>query len=261
MVRYFLVFLALLLSTSLAGCQLTDNPPAPLPTDTPQPPTQTPTSTTVWFPPTATFTPLPTSTLPITPTVSISAVYGELLLADNFEDPKQWATGRTGSGSIGVQNNELTLAISRPNGYLSSLRAGTKLGNFYAEITVSPTLCREGDEYGLLLRVSPGEDFYRLSLTCDGQIRLDKYYQGKASSPRALTPSGAVPRGAPSQTRLGVLADGKNLSFYINGEYQFTVRDPSLLAGGLGVFARANGDSAVTVNFSELAVYEINNSP
>ena len=193
MVRYFLVFLALLLSTSLAGCQLTDNPPAPLPTDTPQPPTQTPTPTTVWFPPTATFTPLPTSTLPITPTVSISPVYGELLLADNFEDPKQWATGRTGSGSIGVQNNELTLAISRPNGYLSSLRAGTKLGNFYAEITASPTLCREGDEYGLLLRVSPGEDFYRLSLTCDGQIRLDKYYQGKASSPRALTPSGAVP--------------------------------------------------------------------
>lgn len=257
MVRHLLGLLALLVGLSLAGCQWAGSPPPPLPTDTPQPPTETPIPTIVWFPPTATYTPLPTSTLAITATAMIKPVYGELLLADNFEDPKQWSSGRTGSGAIGVQNNELTLAINRPDGYLSSLRAGTKLSNFYAEITASPTLCRQGDEYGLLVRASPGPDFYRFSLTCDGQTRLDKYYQGKASSPQALMPSGAVPRGAPSQSRLGVLANGKELSFYINGEYLFTVRDPSLPAGNIGVFAHAAGENAVTVNFSDLKIYHL----
>jgi hypothetical protein len=254
--RLVLGLVALLAGLSLTGCLLTTTPAPPLPTDTPVRPTETPTPTIVWFPPTPTTTPLPTTTLLAAPTPDTRPQFGELLFADNFEDVKGWITGKTGSGSIAKGKNELTLAVNRPNGYLYSLRQGTKLGNFYAEITASPTICRGNDEYGLLLRVSPGLDFYRFSLTCAGQTRVDKYYQGKASSPQELTYSGSAPRGAPSQSRLGVLANGKELSFYINGEYQFTVRDPSLLAGELGVFARAAGEDAVTVNFSDLKVYQ-----
>ncbi len=249
--------LAVGLGFGLAGCLAAATPAPPIPTDTPLPPTQTSTPTIVWFPPTATITPLPTSTLPVTPTLDTQISYGDLLLQDNFEDAKGWMTGRTGSGNITVKNNELTLAINRPDGYLYSLKQGTKLNNYYAEITAAPTICRGNDEYGLLLRVSPSLDFYRFSLTCSGQIRLDKYYQGKASSPYELTPSGSVPRGAPSQSRLGVLANGRELNFYVNGEYQFSVRDPSLITGGLGVFARAGEEDAVTVNFSDLKIYNL----
>jgi hypothetical protein len=87
-------------------------------------------------------------------------------------------------------------------------------------------------------------------------VRLDKYFGGKASSPQPLGYSGAVPPGAPSSSRLGVWTSGKEMRFYINGEYQFTVNDPSLTRGGLGVFIRSNGDDAVTVSFSDLEVYE-----
>jgi hypothetical protein len=254
------ISLAVALVISLAGC-LPAQSPASLPTATRPRPSQTPLPTTVWFPPTPTFTALPTTAWQTTPTPDLRPQVGELILQDNFSDAGQWTTGRTGSGSIAVQNNELTLAVNRPLGYLSSLRAGTKLSSYYAEITASPTLCRDGDEYGLLLRTTSGGDFYRFSLTCDGQVRLDKYYQGKASSPQGLSPSGAAPRGAPSQSRLGVLANGKELSFFINGEYLFRVHDASLPAGGLGVFAHAAGDGAVTVNFSDLAVYALASSP
>ena len=130
------------------------------------------------------------------------------------------------------------------------------MGDFYLEIAASPTICMGGDEYGLLLRVSPGMDFYRFALTCDGQTRVDRYYQGKASSPQPLTMSGVVPRGAPSSSLLAVHAVGNELHFYINGEYQFTVRDPTLLKGGIGVFARSAGEGQVTVNFSDLKVYQ-----
>jgi len=254
--RIHLAALLVILGTALAACYPLQSP-APLPTDTPLPPTVTPTPTIVWFPPTPTPSPVPTSTVQVTPTADTSPKYGSLLFADSFNNPNQWSTGVTGSGSIAFGKDELSLAVNRSGGYLSSLRSGTKLDNFYAEITASPTLCRGGDEYGLLLRVSPGMDFYRFSLTCDGQTRLDKYYQGKASSPHGLASSGSIPRGAPSQSRLGVLANGRDLNFYINSEFQFTIHDASLPVGGIGVFAHSNGDNAVTVNFSDLQVYQL----
>jgi len=248
------ILLGLLLLSGLVACIPQVASPPPPPTSTPVPATQTPTPTIIWFPPTATYTPFPT--LVITPTVDVQPLFGELIFSDNFTQPTTWTLGQTASTSMALGVEELTLAIDQPGGYLYSLRGGTDLSDFYLEITASPSLCKGQDEYGLLLRVSPNLDFYRFSLTCDGQVRLDKYFQGKASSPKAPDYSGAVPPGAPSSSRLGVWASGKEMRFYVNGEYQFTVRDPSLLAGGLGAFIRSNGENAVTVSFSDLDVYQ-----
>jgi hypothetical protein len=246
--------MGLLLAVIMAACLPVTS--EPLPSETPTQPvlTDTPTPTIVWFPPTPTTTPFPTPL--ITPTMAASPLAGELILEDDFSDPTQWTLGQTASTSVALGVAELTLALDHPGAYLYTLRQGTDLADFYLEISASPSLCRGPDEYGLLLRVSPSNDFYRFSLTCDGQLRLDKYYQGKASSPQPLMYSGAVPPGAPSSSRLGVWASGKEMRFYVNGEYQFTVNDPSLTSGGLGVFIRSNGENALTVSFSDLQVYE-----
>lgn len=250
------ILLAALLVLALAGCLPAATPLPPLPTDTPGQPTVTPTATTVWFPATPTFTPLPGPTPLPSPTSASGPRRGALIFEDQFDDPQQWSLGRTLSGQAALGVNELTLAVQRPSGYVTSLRQATELGDFYLEITAAPSICRGGDEYGLLLRVGSDTDFYRFSLTCDGQARLDKLFQGSASSPQPLTPNAAVPRGAPSSSRLGVLAAGKDLYFYANGEYLFTVRDPSLSTGAIGVFARAAGEDPLTVNFSDLRVYK-----
>jgi hypothetical protein len=47
------------------------------------------------------------------------------------------------------------------------------------------------------------------------------------------------------------------MKFFINDQYQFTVNDPSLQIGSIGVFARSQGENAVTVNFSELVVRQV----
>jgi hypothetical protein len=247
--------IGVLLVAGLAACLPQSTPPAPTDTPTLPVPTDTPTPTIVWFPATATFTPFPTPI--ITPTMDVSPLAGELIFQDNFTDPTQWILGQTASTSIALGVDELTLALDNPGAYLYTLRQGIDLADYYLEITASPSICRGPDEYGLLLRVSPAEEFYRFSLTCDGQLRLDKYYAGKASSPQPLSYSGAVPPGAPSSSRLGVWASGKELRFYVNGEYQFTVNDPSITRGGLGLFIRSNGDNALTVSFSDLQVSDI----
>jgi len=242
----------------LAGClpvapDTPPIPPQPSATLTP-PPTSTP--TVIWFPLTSTPTPL-SPALPVTPTLDQRPEQGELLFSDDFGDGSDWLLGQTATTSIAVGNHALTLALDQPDGYIYTLRKSPLLGDFYLEVTASPTLCRAADEYGLLLRVSENLDFFRFSLSCDGHVRLDKYFGGKASSPLPKSMSGAVPPGAPSSSRLAVWAKGKEMRFYINDQYQFTIKDGTLLRGSLGFFIRSGGENALTVSFSKLSVSKV----
>jgi len=100
-------------------------------------------------------------------------------------------------------------------------------------------------------------DYYRFSLSCDGQVRLDRIANGQASSPQPWQLSGEVPPGAPSSSRLGIAAVGSKMDFFVNGQYQFSIKDPLLDSGSVGVFARSVNKMAVTVNFSNMVVYQI----
>ncbi len=221
-----------------------------------QTPTITPSATIIWFPPTPTFTPLPSATLPITPTLDTRPEYGNLILTDNFSEAGIWTTGKNNTGSIAYGDHELSIAVNLEKGYLFSLRQGTLLENFFAEITTRPSICRGEDEYGLLIRVSPSLDFLRFSFSCNGYVRVDRILYGQASSPQPPILNGQVPPGAPSSTRMGVLAQDKDIHFYANGKFLFSLRDPNLLNGAIGVFVRAAGQDPVTVNFSDLKIYE-----
>ena len=229
----------------------------PTPTPFTPTPTDTPTPTIVWFPPTTTFTPFPTSTaLPPTPDQRPSI--GPLLFRDDFSDASLWSLSSTEAGRAALGKNELTLAIQEQKAYLFSVRQLPELTNFYAEITASPSLCRGADEYGLLLRFLSPATFYRFSLSCDGRVRLDRLSGGQASSPQPWLETGVVPIGAPSVSRLGVWASGSEMRFFVGDQYLFTVQDPLIPSGLLGVFARSTGGHALTVNFSDLAVYQLN---
>lgn len=251
--------LFIIVITTLSGCISYPVKPTSIPSSTAIPVSNTPTETIVWFPPTATTTIYPTPV--ITPTVDLRPQVGDLILNDDFTDPAPWQLVHSNTTSVALGQEEITLALNQPGGYLFTLRDEPVLRDFYLEITVSPSLCRAEDEYGLLLRVSPSLDFYRFSLSCDGQTRLDKYYQGRASSPQPFMMSGAIPPGAPSQSRLAVWLQGKEMHFFSNGEHLFSVNDPSITAGTLGVFIRSDGENAVTVSFSELEIYSADAGP
>ena len=227
------------------------------PTATPTPaPTETPTPTVVWFPPTPTNTALvkaePTATLELRPSV------GDIIFEENFSnDTSAWLTGQNANGTTAIGINEITIAIIQPRAYLSSILSEPTFSDFYAEITASPSICVGLDEYGLLFRVRSSGDFYRYSLSCNGQVRLDRVVGGTAGSPQPWLISATVPRGAPSTSRMGVWARGSDLRFFVNDEYQFAVIDAYHDIGNLGVFARSAGENAVTVSFSDLKVYQI----
>ena len=249
-----LLLLALLLSACLSA-QEADALPA-TPTSTPLPP---PTSTIDWFPRTATATRIPADT-PI-PTPDQHPGIGDLLLKDQFANEGQWQTASNSVGSIAYGQQELTIAISQPKGILFSLRQAPMLDNFYLEITASPSLCRGMDSYGLLLRAASGYNAYRFVVSCDGHLRLERLKNAEVVLIQDWTPSGQVPLGSPVVIRIGVWAAGNELRFFVNDRYQFSAHDPVWSIGQVGVFARAAGDTALTVSFSDLEVYRLDTLP
>lgn len=254
--RFWLKLLAVLMVAACAGCIPMSRTIYPTYTPTPITPTPTPTITPVWFPPTSTPVP-PATPTSIPPTSDPRPPYGALIYTDTFRTPADWTARQVAGGSAAFGKNELSLAITGNKLYLYSLRLRPVLVNFYAEITVTLVFCSGVDEYGLLLRADSAINYYRVGFSCDGRARLDRIEDSGAASILDWQYGSGIPLGGPSITRLAVWAREDQLGVLSNGRLVFTLKDPKFSSGGLGVYARSSGSQPVTVNFSDLSVWEI----
>jgi hypothetical protein len=212
----------------------------------------TTTETIVWFPPTPTRTPVPTTEM--LPTPDLRPNRGPELLVDDFSDAGNWQVGQSPDGSIAYGRSELTLAVRQPRVALTSLRNGPQLDDFYLEITTRASLCRGADMYGLLLRAASEDDYYRFLINCNGDMRVERIMDGRSLPVQDWIPSGIIPAGSPVELRVGVMASGREIRFFINDLHQFDISDPVIPSGTVGVYARSAGESALTVSFSNLVV-------
>lgn len=217
--------------------------------------TDTPTATVVWFPPTATFTLVPTPER--TPTPDPRTNVAELLFQDDFGEPDAWTQQDSGNGTIVIAQNTMTMAVSREEGFLSSLRLTPQLGDFYLEIDAEPSLCGELDEYGLMFRVASELDHYRFSIDCGGHAKLLRFYQGGVAVLQERTAGSVLPPGPFETAHLGVWIQDDVMRFFVNENHIFSVQDRLLTGGTIGLFARAAGNTAVTVQFSNLRVWSL----
>ncbi|GAB4461664.1 MAG: hypothetical protein Kow0070_19550 [Anaerolineales bacterium] len=236
----------------LSACLTFESAPAAetsQPSDTPPP-----SPTVVWFPPSATPTlkvfPTPTATPEMSPGV------GALLLSDDFSNASAWDTASSAQASAAVSRNRLTL-VAEPGVYLASMNREATLGNFYAEITARPSLCRGEDSYGVIIR-SSGSAFYRFTLTCSALVSAERIRNNVRLTMQPPVASGDAPPGAPGEVRIGVWAAGSEMRLFLNGRYQFSISDPSSPTGAFGVFVKGAGDTPVSVTFSDLTVYDVN---
>ncbi|HEY2980753.1 MAG TPA: hypothetical protein VGJ22_06200 [Anaerolineales bacterium] len=236
--------------SSLDASRITATPG--LPSETPPP-----SATIVWFPPSATPSPRPTEGQLATP--EMHPGIGPIVLTDDFSDDVFWDPAVSDLGSVAVERDRLTIAV-QPGVHLLRFRNDVILNDFYAEITARPSLCRGSDDYGLLVRGSPVA-YYRFALSCNGQVRAERISVDTRRPLQESILSGDVPPGAPGEVRIGVWASGTEMRLFLNGRFQFSVTDANYLSGGVGVFARSNGDTPVTVTFSDLVVNAVEYDP
>ena len=249
-----LLVLILLLLPAAAGC-------VPAPKEIPTPTitaTVLPSPTVVWFPPTPTRAPFPT--LAVTPTPEMLTGIGELVFQDDFSKDSLWQSLKRPSGQVVIASPELAISLTGANGYLFSQRNNPVLGDFYLETTLMTSLCTGGDSFGLLLRTTTFQDYYRWQINCDGYQRMERIRGGSMGVLQDWSPSPEVLPGAPQTFRLGVLASGNEMRFFVDDFYQFSVFDDAFASGGVGFFARSTGDTPVSVSFRELKVYNLSGS-
>jgi hypothetical protein len=240
---------------ALSGCQVLFATAEPFPTDT-RTPTITLTRTIQWFPSTVTPTPNVQRTV-LAPTADQRPALAEVVLRDNFSEGGAWQTFETAIGTIKVSKGSLTLTVPEGNSNLASLRRGALPEDFYLEITSSTSLCLGKDSYGIAFRSDGGVSQYRLLVSCDGFLRVERWRSSEAAVIQDWTPSGQIPRSGPQVLRLGVWMAGSEMRFFVDNVFQFSTRDPLLAGAQIGVFLRATGANAVTVNFSDLVVRSV----
>ncbi len=245
--------LLLICGLILTSCSSLDNLMA---TSTPIILTETPlpTSTRIWFPPSATTT-LQVDSINQTPTAEMILQLGNIILEDNFSDESLWDIASSNQAASAINNNRLILS-AQSGIYMLSLRREIILSDYYVEVTAQPSLCKGEDNYGLLIRAS-NATYFRFVLACDGTVRAERYSSGTRLILQQPEPSGDAPRGAPGEVRIGVWAYGKEMRLFLNGRFQFSIIDPSFPSGTVGVFVRSEGSTPVVVSFKDLVIQEI----
>ena len=229
--------------------------PAPLPTSTPTQ-TITTTPTIIWFPLTLT----PTIKIPTPMSSSTPEMHpglDEIVISDTFLTEDNWQTRRTLAGNVSSGYGELTIVVAQPKVTINSLRQGYFPNDYYVEMAAVPSLCRSEDMYGLLLRVTSEQDYYRFSLNCAGQIRLDWFKGGQSIPIVNWMMSGQIQPGPIASPQLAVWVKGDEMRFFIDDVFQFKADQLAVTEGSLGVFGRSAGDSVLTINYSDLQVWSL----
>ncbi len=255
MKRLFYLLITILLVGLVSACSVVSYEPTPIPPTNTATVTPTTTATIDWFPATATPTPRPTQI--IEPTEEMRPDLGTVLVENLFASPAKWGTGSFSSGNITLLNDSLTLAIQQPKMNQLSLEAENILRDFNVETKVNINLCRGEDVYGMVIRAASEINYYRFIVNCEGLARAERVRNGETTLMQDWTPTG-LPPGAPLEVSIGIWASGKEMRFFANGAYVFSVSDPVFTEGRIGVFARASGDNPVTVNFSEMEIRAVN---
>jgi hypothetical protein len=217
-------------------------------------PTRTPTPTaTIAFP---TLIPTAVSTPPASPTAApaLTAASGPLLFQARFTSDEGWLVGIDADGGASLSGESLTIAVSRPSASRYVPIPAPQAGDFLLEATVRANLCTEGDEVGVLVRVSPQEDHYRFTLSCNGTARLTRVLGTSAAILAGPTVASSAIPGSPSENRLTVLARGPEFTFFINGAQVLQARDTLLVSGGFGFFVHSAGQGQTTAALTSLTL-------
>lgn len=219
-----------------------------------QPVESTSTPTVVWFPATATSTLPPVDTA--TPDPAATPILGSLIFSDPFTGNDPWQNEQNATGYVIVKDGTLTLAVKSTRGSLVSFRNNTQLTNFYLETTATVGLCKDDDQIGVLFRVNGSQSFYRFLLNCQGQVSLQQVAGGTPVVLVDWTPGNVSP-GLYQPITIGIWQSGSKIRVYMNNGLLFEATSDYFKSGGIGFYAHAAGENALTVNFTSLNVFDV----
>jgi hypothetical protein len=208
---------------------------------------------------TATLTPGPTATLAAGDPRSKQ---GTPTWIDNMPNDQYWPTGATEDTDLTFTNNHMYLKALSGRFAWRLATIGTA-SDYYVETTAQFSACSGSDSYGIIFRVpdiTTADQGYLFGITCDGKYSLRKW-DGKLLPKGHMTfiitdkASPTISVGPNQSNRLGVMAIGSHLLFYINGKYVEDVQDASYAKGYVGVFINEDNTPNMVVEVDQMAYW------
>lgn len=198
--------------------------------------------------------PLPVS-LPTNARPSAPVSVGNLLFADDFENNNHgWWSGlidRVQEGKI--EHSEYLITTHEKDGYWRvTCEYCYDFDNFYYEVNTRYIRGPTNWGYGLTIRSDRAMSaLYLFLINADGQFSIYKIGNKTATPLVSWTTNSAVRK--QGTNRLGVLARGSNLEFYISGQLMRRVTDSTYAKGYFGMAVERTDLQAA---FSELRVWQ-----
>jgi hypothetical protein len=249
---HFLVLGAAL--SLVSACQIAPATPTPKPALT--------ATVTVMIPLTALLPPLPaaptaTATLEpaVSPTPPLPPQVLDLVLGDDFStNERGWALGAAHGGTIALSDGRLVFALSAQTSSLVTLLPSAVPADGYVAVTALTLLCdAPKNEFGLVLRAER-ERQYRIGFACDGSVRFERYLGPGLEGASAWQPTPSLLPGAPAENRIAVVFRGSQFTAYANGTPVLSYTEPLIEAGQIGLFARTERSTLLTLAFDDLEI-------
>jgi hypothetical protein len=221
--------------------------PTPTTTET-QAPTETPTAT-------ATPSPSPLPTMIFTGPDPLAGTTG-ILFNETF-DPRvyYWGVGETSFSRSLIRQGQLEINL-KTRGAITWVFAGVPdTQDFFAMITASSPDCDGGDNFGLDFRAVDDGTHFQFGVSCDGRYRLQERQNGVVSVLVFPTPSDAIKSGPGAVNELGVRAEGKQISLYVNRQFLTRVDVDTLTKGRFGAYTNSSATLNLTVEFSNFIAW------
>jgi len=190
---------------------------------------------------TPTLQPTATATLTSSPTPvdDPKATLGAATWTSNLDSVSSWYKEDNDYSNIRGEDGALVLTSKQAIGWHSWSMHYLQLTNFYLEATVKVGSCSGNDLYGLIFRAPDTSQGYFLSITCDGRAGLRAFDGSEFTKVADFVTAEGLSVGSNQVNRLGVLANGNNLSLYANGKKIIDLSDTTFSEGTFGVFISA----------------------
>jgi hypothetical protein len=210
-----------------------------------------------------TATPQPTQTLPdITPSLPASdprSGLGEPAFIDRFDSAQNWPIYSDDHVKILIEDGKMIMTARKPDFYNSWILTWPKPEDFYLEATVESGTCGGKDRFGLIFRVPDVSvsEGYLFAFSCNGMYSIWYWDGQKETDLIDWKSSEFIQQGEGKTNRIGVRAEGDQITLYANGNLITSLSDTRLKAGYFGTFVGSAQTTNYTVKFDEIAYWDI----
>ena len=184
---------------------------------------------------------------------------------ETFDSAGNWGVGTTADVEGQVINGVYELNVKDNHGiYFASAGENFSDGSYSIEATQIDGPLNNG--YGLLFRLDEESDtFYAFEVSGDGYVWIG--YCSNLCLDEAIALAGgdwfrsaAVNTGLHETNRLRVVAEGPQMTFFVNGQEVARTADSRLIEGDIAVMVEALGERGVRVAFDNIEVTQDENS-